>query len=164
MRIKTLSLGLVALALVSVLTASVASADVLNGNIFLDPIGSTLTTGCGGGLCPGPYASITITTTGTNLAHVTFAGLTQGTRQYFLIGPQDVGLVLSTTAVTVNNITFTQAAGFQSPLPFTATVAAGQNVDGAGTYNLVIDGGNGFSKASTSISFDILKNVGTWAS
>ena len=160
MRMKTLSIGLVALAFVSVLTASVATADTFGGNIFLDPVGNTLTTGCGG-LCPGPYASIAITTDGSATAHVTFTGLTNGTFRYLIIGPNDVGLVLSTTLVTVGNFSFTQLAGFSSPLPFTATIAAGQHIDGTGDYNLVIDGGNGYVNAVTSLSFDIVRNGGT---
>src|SRR6266581_2999890 len=68
----------------SLLTASVASADLV-GDIFLNPTGSTLKTRCGG-LCPGPYGTVTIHLVDSTDATVAFQSLLTGGVQYFLGG------------------------------------------------------------------------------
>ena len=177
-----------AVAAVMLMGASVATAALVptefDGAIFLDTPGSSLTTACGSGLCPGPYASIAVTTSDTNVkvAHVLFTALTQSGFTYGIDGKNDlVALTISQTAnVTVQNIGATALYGSSGAL--SALVGTDKTFNQVGSYNVTIDSENGgFSNAMKTVFFDIVldnttsavwadaisvidrtKNAGTW--
>ena len=164
MRLKTLSIGFSVLALISFMTVSPASAvSVLNGEIFLNPSGSTLNN-CGGGtVCPGAYASVTVTLVDPTHVTVLFHALTQGSFSYLFggAGPSGniAGLVLTNTNVTGSLLTWTNVIG-------TNTLSFGGNagsVDGVGSYNFGINASdNGSSHLVQDIGFTLTLNSGTW--
>ncbi|SRR6266581_3871026 len=149
----------------SLLTASVASADLV-GDIFLNPTGSTLKTSCGG-LCPGPYGTVTIHLVDSTDATVAFHSLLTGGVQYFFGGAGDVsnivGLTLFNTNVTGSALVWSNShSGFTNPaLTFGGATAS---IGGAGGYNFTVNSNiNGYSGSVTDISFALHLNVGTWA-
>ena len=160
-------LGIATVMALLAVTVSGAWADTFVGNIFLNPTNSTINTACGGGLCPGPYASVTITTNGTDTANVVFQALATGGRQYLFIGKNEaVELVLSTTSLSVQNLSAVVncagCTGFKSPgtlTPNLGSVGGGGN----GTYNFWVDFKNGgYDHAVSMVAFDLKLNSGTW--
>lgn len=124
----------------------------------------TLGTGNSGGLdcCTGPYATVTITTTSSTTATVTFNSLTNGGFTYLLAGNSAADLNVNATAFTVGTITGSNSLSGFTPGPFTNAGAG--TADGFGTFNLNIDSFDGFGHSSTTISFTLTDTSGTWSS
>jgi hypothetical protein len=161
MRIKThLALAVLA-ALVTVLSVSTASADSFVGSIFLvDPTNPLATPT----LYPGPYGTVTIDLTSSTTANITFEALTNGNYQYLFMDGSSVGLVLSSTDVSVSGLTGTTLnANFSGPDLSYELATGNPTVDGVGDYNLRITEFDGYDWALETISFTLTLNSGTWA-
>ena len=124
----------------------------------------------------GPYAEVTIHLVNTTTADVTFTSLTNtfnGSPVIYLMGDgQSADLNVNGT-FTVSDLTKTVPTGFFSthagPMMTTLpdlsfTIAAGQNVDDQGTFNLTINNFDGYTHAADSISFTLnATGSTTWA-
>src|SRR5262245_20133810 len=75
-----------------------------------------------------------------------------------------VGLNVNATGFAVGPVTESNSLGS----PFTASrkttnIAAGQNVDEWGAFNLTIDNNDGFKDSATNVQFTLTNTSGTWA-
>ena len=98
----------------------------------------------------GPYASLTITQTGTNTATVTFQALDS----YALIdsGIADLNLNPALGNFVVANVTGTAAGNTNGP---NLTCCGSGNVDSQGTFNLTMDQFDGAAWALETVSFTL---------
>src|SRR5262245_20637659 len=103
---------------------------------------------------PGPYGTLSLSLVDSTHATVT---LTAAAGFRFGAG-QTLGLNLASAATIVGG-----AGGITGNGSGTFSIGSG-NVDGWGTYNLVIDTSDGFTDSATSITFRLLKTSGSWAS
>ena len=130
---------------------------------FADSVTYYLTAINAGVPLTGPFVSVTVELTSPTTANVTFTSLTNGGYVY-LMGSQDaagVNVNGAFTASAVNETTSYSAAGFVPD--FSGTIGSG-NIDGFGTFNLIVENDNGFGATATSISFTITRTDGTWSS
>jgi hypothetical protein len=112
----------------------------------------------------GPYEQVTVTTSGANAttATITFTSLTSGGNIYLMGDGSSVAVNVNATSFTLGTVT-----GSNSGTGFTATTftnAGSGNVNGFGSFNLNINSFDGFSNSSSTISFTLTDNSGTWAS
>jgi hypothetical protein len=105
---------------------------------------------------PAPYGSVSVTVVGTT-ATIVFTAAQTGAFQYLFGNGSSVDVNVQ-GGFTVNTITGTQLAGFT---PTTYSNAGAKNVDGFGVFNLTIDGGNGYTTSSNSITFTVTQTSGT---
>ena len=125
----------------------------------------------------GPYAEVTIHLVNTTTADVTFTSLTNtfnGSPVIYLMGDGGSADLNVNGTFSVSDLTKTVPTGFFSThngpmmttLPdLSAVIAAGQNVDDQGTFNLTINNFDGYTHAADSISFTLNAIGGTtWAS
>ena len=165
------ALAVVLLAAAAVFTASTVSADVFEGSIFLLDPNNPLANTNNGSYFPGPFGTVTIDRTSSTTANITFEALTNGDFQYLFMDGNSAGLVLSSTDVTVSNLTGTTLnSNFTSPCAscigngdpsLTYEIGLAQ-VDGVGDYNFRIQNFDGYNWALETISFTLTLNSGTW--
>jgi hypothetical protein len=111
----------------------------------------------------GPYARVSINTTGSNTATVTFTSLSNGGNMYLMGGAKAFDLNTNGLA-TISNVGFFQSpllVGFQTPSA--ANINGSGQVDGFGMFNNVNAAMGGFANAFSRVSFTLTKNIGTWA-
>jgi hypothetical protein len=133
-----------------------AKADVFN---FQLSQGNTALTGGG---FTGPYANVSVTTNGTNVATITFTSLTQtvnGTSVIYLFGDGSSVAVNASAASTIGNFVAATLPGFDAPI---LSDGGSGNVDGFGVLNHTVNGFDGFSHATNSITFTLTKTNGNW--
>lgn len=146
-RITLAAVSVVALLLLTV-GASSASADTYTFNINTP----------NQALAPytGPYASVLVTTNGTNTATVTFTSYAG-----FLLGSQGAADINVNPASTLVSITGTASSGFNGP---SLTSGGSGNVSDFGTMNFTADEFDGWNYGLTSITFTLQKNSGNYGS
>jgi len=111
----------------------------------------------------GPYALVTVTTTGASTADVSLTSLSSGGNIYLFGDGSTIALNTNGT-VTASLIAGTNSGtGFSSPGPFTTDVS-GKQVDGFGNFNFLINNFNGFAHSVDSLTFTLTDTSGTWAS
>src|SRR5439155_27088688 len=71
---------------------------------------------------------------------------------------------INSTSFSVTGLIGTASTGFTQATYSIANPPGTSNVDGFGSFNLVIDSSNGFASGSTSISFVVTDLNGTWSS
>jgi hypothetical protein len=107
---------------------------------------------------PGPYQELSISTTGTNTALVTFTSDTTGGFTYLMGDGGSVALNINATNFSFSGVTATG--------PFTVGTfsdgGAGQE-DGFGSFNFSLNDTDGYPDAANMISFTITNLSGTWA-
>jgi len=133
-----------------------AKADVFN---FQLAQGNTALTGGG---FTGPYANVSVTTNGTNVATITFTSLTQtvnGNSYIYLFGDGSSVAVNASAASTITGIAAVGLPGFDAPI---LSDAGSKNVDGFGVLNHTVNNFDGFSHATNSITITLTKTSGTW--
>jgi VPDSG-CTERM motif len=96
----------------------------------------------------GPFGNVNVNLTSSTMATITFTGLNG-----FQFGSNNA------VAVNLNATTFTEAIISDSDFK---DFSSG-NVDGLGSFNLIIDNNN-FSMGFNTISFSVTNTSGTWAS
>jgi hypothetical protein len=161
----------VAFAAAALVWAGAASAGQIMFDLTTSNLGST------GGLT-GDYVNVTVNQTGQT-ATITFTSLcnggsTDGTTfdkscdpgdNIFLMGDGGTaGLNVNSDAFTVGTITgFNGGTGFSSGAPFTLDSG---NLNGFGTFNLVIDSFDGYTHSSDTLTFTITNTSSTitWGS
>jgi hypothetical protein len=153
---------LVVLAILAVACwAGTAGATTFGFTSFLNTPNSDLSAS---GANVGPYAEVGINLIDSTHASVTFLSLTNAGKIYLMGAVSAADLNVNATTFTVGTVTGTNAGTGFSPGPFTTNIAAGQNVDGQGLFNLTIDSFDGFTHSSDNISFTLTDTSGTWAS
>ena len=133
-----------------------AKADVFN---FQLSQGNTALTGGG---FTGPYANVSVTTNGTNVATITFTSLTQtvnGNSYIYLFGDGSSVAVNASAASTITGIAAVGLPGFDAPI---LSDAGSKNVDGFGVLNHTVKNFDGFSHATNSITITLTKTSGNW--
>jgi hypothetical protein len=114
---------------------------------------------------PGPYATVLVNRTDATHATITFTSLTNpngGTPVIYMFGDgSSVAVNVNAATWGVSNITFVQPAGFSDPL---IQNGGSGNVDGFGVLNQTFNSFDGFTHASTQISFTLTNTSGTWGS
>lgn len=123
---------------------------------------------------PPPYGTAEIDLlTGGASANVTFTSNTAGNPAYLFVDGSsvDLNIHITGTGFTVDSCTIGTACasitGTQVGTGFNApqfTQVAATNVDGFGTFNLVIDNQDSFKQAVNSVSFTVNNTGGTWSS
>lgn len=115
--------------------------------------------------CVGPYATMTVQTTGSNTATITFNAVNNGTYDY-LIGDDSQALALNVNAsnFTVSATSSNSLGGFTTPT--WGYSYASQAFDSLGYFNFALDEtpGGTFKDASTQIILQLTDNSGTWGS
>lgn len=113
----------------------------------------------------GPYATVTVSFVNSSTANVTFTSLTNGGYTYLMGDGSTVALSVNASTFTVDSISGTHLAGFCSLCSYTVENPPGSsNVNGFGSYNLVIDTSDGFTDSSNSVSFTLHNPSATWSS
>jgi len=113
---------------------------------------------------PGPYGTLTITTTSPTTATVLFTA-----NSGFLFGDGgSVDLQVNAASFTETNVVLTGASGtgFNTPsctMGGAACPAGSGQVDGFGVFNLTNNLYDGFTNAASQISFTLTNTSGTWA-
>jgi hypothetical protein len=133
-----------------------AKADVFN---FQISSGNTALTGGG---FTGPYANVSVTTNGTNVATITFTSLTQtvgGNTYVYLFGDGSSVAVNASAASTIGGFIAATLPGFNAPQ---LSDGGAGNVDGFGVLNHTINNFDGFDHATNSITFTLTKTSGVW--
>lgn len=114
---------------------------------------------------PSPYGTVTVTTAApnSNVATVTFtANESNPLNAYLFGGNGSVAVNVHASSWTLGStITGTTLPGFNAA---TYSNGGAGNEDGFGSFNQNINSNDGFTSASTSISFTLTDNSGTWAS
>jgi PEP-CTERM motif len=107
---------------------------------------------------PGPYARVDVTATGGGTgATITFTGLQTGNYLYLLGDGGSVAGNINGT-FTLGAITGSNPSGFG---PTTYTSGGAGNENGFGSFNQTINSSDGFTDASTSITFQLSGHTGT---
>jgi len=109
----------------------------------------------------GPYGTVTVNLTNSTTATVTFTSNTVGGNIYLMGATAAVGVNVNATSFTVSGISGANAGAGFSPGPLSQ--GTGGNVDGQGSFNLVIDSFDSFTHSSDTISFTVTNTSGTWA-
>jgi hypothetical protein len=105
---------------------------------------------------PSPYAEVTVNLTSSTTADFTFTAL----NSYVFGDGGSVAANINASSFTVSNVAGNAPGGNGI-----YTVTGGGNEDGFGSFNLQIDSGNfSPSNRSTTITFTVTNNSGTWAS
>ena len=107
---------------------------------------------------PGPYGNVTINLLDSTHATVVFASDNVGANDFFFIDSGIADVNVNATSFSLSNLV---TNGLGSP-----TIGGGGsgNVDGAGSFNEVIDQHDGFGSRATTISFELTNLGGTWGS
>jgi hypothetical protein len=130
-----------------------AKADVFN---FQLSSGNTALTGGG---FTGPYANVSVTTNGTNVAFTSLTQTVGGNTYVYLFGDGSSVAVNASAASTIGNFVATQLAGFQAP---SLSDAGSGNVDGFGVFSNTANNFDGFAHATNSITFTLTRTSGVW--
>lgn len=126
---------------------SAARADVCNYDLG---IGNSGISGY-----PAPYGSVAVDLTSSTTADFTFTAASNASYNYLFGGQGTVGANINADTFTVTNIDGNITDPTQQP--------AG-NLDGWGSFNLVLDTFDGFTHANTTVTFTVNNTSGTWAS
>jgi PEP-CTERM motif len=132
--------GLVAFSSAAIARADQVTFDLSNANAGISGF-------------PPPYANVLVNRTSATTATITFTAYPG----YLIGGAGAVGLNFN-GAITLGAISFTGGAGDTS---FSSGGAG--NEDGFGSFNFRLDGFDGFTRAVTSVTFDVTLNAGSWA-
>jgi hypothetical protein len=133
-----------------------AKADVFN---FQLSSGNTALTSGG---FTGPYANVSVTTNGTNVATITFTSLTQtvsGSSVIYLFGDGSSVAVNASAASTIGNFVAATLPGFSAPI---LSDGGSGNVDGFGVFSNTANNFDGFAHATNSITFTLTRTSGVW--
>jgi hypothetical protein len=151
--IRLRKLGWLAALVLAVLAPGAASADTFSFDLSA---GNSAISGF-----TGPYAHVTITTTSSTTANVTFSSLTNSGKIYLMGGAQAVDLNVNAASFSVGTITESNSGtGFQMLPP--PTLGSG-NADGWGSFNLTVNNFDGFGHSADNVSFTLTNTGGTWA-
>ena len=112
---------------------------------------------------PGPYVSVTISTTSTTTADVTFTSLTNSGNIYLMGDGSTAAVNVNATSWTITNITGGNSGTGFTPGPY-SDGGAKNAVDGFKEFNQTINSFDGFTHSSDTISFTLTNTSGTWAS
>ena len=109
----------------------------------------------------GPYGSVDVSLSDSTHAVITFtAGVENGNQ--FLFGGQGIAdFNVNASSFTATFGSFSQLPGFT---PAIITSAGAGNVSSLGNFNQTFDGFDGFSHATTTLTFNVTDISGTWAS
>jgi len=112
----------------------------------------------------GPYGSVKVDLTSSTTAIITFTSSTPPAingNDYLFGDGGTAGVNVNATSFTASGITESNVfAGFT---PTFDKLDSG-NVDGFGTFNLVLDNKDGYKDTATTVSFTVTNTSGTWAS
>jgi len=114
---------------------------------------------------PGPYGTLTVTTTGpnSNLATVTLTANAAGGNAYLFGGHDLLALNLRSAAIASQ---FRATNAGMSPMTNSADLRSGgsQNMAGYGIFNFTVRDFEGFGHEVTRLTFNLTKASGTWVS
>jgi len=149
--LRQIAIGLALFGIVAFGSATVAKADVFTFNL------NNANSGLAG--FTGPFASVSISTNGTNVATITVTGLTNGGFKYLLGGQGMVALNFS-SAATLGSVTSVTSPG--SGVIADVSSGGAANEDGFGAFNFTLDNFDGFTHADSQIVFTVTKVSGNW--
>lgn len=113
---------------------------------------------------PNGYGTVTVTITGANTATVVFSSTVSANNYINLFGDGSTAdLNVNATSFSVNSVTGGNSGTGFSPATYTPTIAANQNVDGLGGFNLTITSNDGFHTSSSTVTVMLTDNSGNWA-
>jgi hypothetical protein len=109
----------------------------------------------------GPYGSVDVSLSDPTHAVITFtAGVVDG--KQFLFGADGTAdFNVNATSFTATFGSFSQLLGFSAP---TITSGGSGNVSSFGVFNQTFNGFDGFTHATTTLTFNVTDTSGTWAS
>ena len=156
-----MSRGFIGFSIAAAIMALALVAPAAQADVFTSPLNvpnSALSS------VPGPYGTVTITTTSATTATVLFAanpGFLFGAAQAF-----DLNVNAATFTETGVVLTGASGAGFNPPsctMGGGACPAGSNTVDGFGVFNLTNDLFDGFTNAASQVQFTLTNTSGTWA-
>ncbi len=107
----------------------------------------------------GPYVCVEINLTNATTATITFTSQTVGGYTFLMGDGSSAAVNVNASSWTLGSITGTAYFGST-----TYSDSGSGQVDGFGVFNQTVDGGNGYTTASSSISFTITNAGGSWGS
>jgi len=113
----------------------------------------------------GPYGSVTVSWVNSTTAQITYQSNVVGGNIYLFGDGGTVGLNFN-GSVSIGSVTATNAGtGFTpgDPSGYTPDYGGG-NQDGFGSFNFIIDSGDGFGSTADYITFTATNTSGTWTS
>jgi hypothetical protein len=115
----------------------------------------------------GPYAEVSVTLTSATTADIVFTSLDNGFETFLLGNGGSVAVNVNAVSWALSNLSaFNSGIGFTTPTVGDGTLFDGGagNEDGFGSFNQTINSFDGYSYASSSISFTLTNLSGAWAS
>jgi hypothetical protein len=109
----------------------------------------------------GPYATVSVDRTSTTTATITFSSLNNGGFEYLMGGSDAVAVNVNSTNWSIGNLSSSNS--FSGFIPPTLTDNGANFVASFGSFNQTVSATADFQRASTSISFDLNDNTGSWA-
>jgi hypothetical protein len=110
----------------------------------------------------GPYASVDVHWVDTTHATITFTALVNGGHAYLIGDGGTAGVNVNATSWTLGPNPISGSNSFFATTP-TFSDGGGGNEDGFGNFNQTINTNDGYTSASTTVSFELTDTSGTWA-
>jgi hypothetical protein len=111
----------------------------------------------------GPYATLTVDRTSTTTATITFSSLNNGGFEYLMGDGDSVAINVNSTSWTIQSFSLSSTNSFSGFSLPTLTDAGAQIVASFGSFNQAFNSSGTFTNSSTSITFVLVDNIGTWA-
>ena len=111
----------------------------------------------------GPYAQLDVTLVDSTHADIAITSLTNGNLLYLLGDGSSIALNIAGTPSIVGGIGgITGSNSYPGFTPGPLTGITSGKVDGLGSYNLVVDGFDGYTHSFTSLSFEVASSGVNW--
>jgi hypothetical protein len=110
----------------------------------------------------GPYVSVLVDRTSGTTADITFTSLSSGSETFLTADGGTVAVNVNATSWTLSSILGVNVGTGFTPGPFSD--GGSGNEDGFGSFNQRIDGFDGFTHSTSSVSFTLTNLSGSWAS
>jgi hypothetical protein len=111
---------------------------------------------------PGPYGTVQVNLTSSTTATITLTSLSNGGNTYLFGDGGTLGLNVNASSFTATNISGSNSGtGFKG---WSLKNVGSGNLDGLGSYNLVINSVDGFTQSVSTLTLTLTDTSGTWAS